>query len=126
MNRRNLLRFLPASIAVAIGGAAVASSTKVEAPSRPKALLVTTEEGGDFRLPFVAADRWQPPRLVHSIFFDDGSVWDATLAARGFQDGWRYGSDAVRAADHARWAEEIRLARPFNFTRSEGYHKVIV
>lgn len=121
MNRRSLLQFIPASIAVAFGGVAVASTVKAEA-TQPRALLITTEEGGNFRLP-VAVGGWRHApgyQLVHSIFFDNGSVWDATLA------GWRYGPDAVRAADYAKWAEQLAHDQPpFNFTTSDGYGEVI-
>lgn len=120
MNRRSLLRFLPASIAVAIGGAAVVSVPKAARAFGQKALLITTEEGGDFKLPCVGRKRFQPAPSVNAIFFDDGSIWDATLLANGFQDGWRHGPNAVRAADHARWAWQLAHDEPpFNFTHSE-------
>ena len=53
-----------------------------------KTVAVTEREGGDW-VPFVP--RQMPKddrgRLVHSIQFDDGSVWDA-------HNGWRKGQHA--------------------------------
>lgn len=71
-----------------------------------RALLVTTEEGGDY---IAVPQPYMTKFSVHSVFFEDGSVWDATIAARlPDTGGWRHGADRQRAEEYARIAAGLR------------------